>query len=178
MRKRRAGAIHRPCNVAGWQKSRTIDAGHTGRRFGIRDRLTCSAVDRTKLFKRLEQGGALLRRIGLGRVVDRGRRLAERRMGRFETVVDGLRLTGVVGLHLQYVDELAAGSREDQLTTLFRESLKPGATVLDVGAHLGFMTLQAARAVGSQGHVYAAEPNPETSGSCGTTSRPTDLPTA
>ena len=82
-------------------------------------------------------------------------------MGRFEMVVDGLSLTGVVGLHLQYVEELAAGAREDYLMTLFRSAAVPGATVLDVGAHLGYMTLQAARAVGPSGHVYAVEPNPE-----------------
>jgi FkbM family methyltransferase len=121
-------------------------------------------VDRSTLFKRLERGGAFLRRLGLGKLVDRARRLAERRMGRFEAAVDGLQLTGVVGLHLHYVDELVAGAREDQLTTLFKEGLEPGATVLDVGAHLGFMTLQAARAVGPQGHVFAVEPNPETLG--------------
>lgn len=82
-------------------------------------------------------------------------------MGRFERTVDGLTLTGVVGLHLHYVDELSAGAREDYLTRLWGDAAVPGATVLDVGAHLGFMTLQAARAVGPSGHVYAVEPNPE-----------------
>jgi FkbM family methyltransferase len=85
-------------------------------------------------------------------------------MGRFEVDIDGLRLTGEVGLHMRYVEELRAGGREEQLTALFKEAARPGATVLDVGAHLGFMTLQAARAVGPEGHVFAAEPNPETLG--------------
>ena len=36
-----------------------------------------------------------------------------------------------------------------------------GGTVLDVGANIGFITVRAARAVGSQGRVIAIEPHPE-----------------
>ncbi len=38
--------------------------------------------------------------------------------------------------------------------------LKPGATFLDVGAHVGTMTLPAARRVGEDGRVFAVEPLP------------------
>src|SRR5690349_11940457 len=129
-------------------RARPLRGAHSRRRAGETDRVPSWTVDRTIVFKRLEQGGAVLRRAGLGRFVAAARRVAERRMGRFEMVVDGLSLTGIVGLHLQYVEELVAGAREDYLMTLFRSAAVPGATVLDVGAHLGYMTLQAARAVG------------------------------
>src|SRR4051812_46384572 len=90
-----------------------VFGAHSRRQTGETDRVPSWAVDRTIVFKRLERGGAVLRRAGLGRLVSAARRVAERRMGRFETVVDGLSLTGVVGLHLQYVEELEAGARED-----------------------------------------------------------------
>ncbi len=53
-----------------------------------------------------------------------------------------------------------AESWEPYTISLFLESLRPGATVLDVGAHVGYYTLLAARAVGRTGTVYALEPGP------------------
>lgn len=52
------------------------------------------------------------------------------------------------------------GTYEPEQTRLFGEQLRPGATLLDVGAHVGYYTLLAARLVGSGGRVYAFEPNP------------------
>ena len=40
-------------------------------------------------------------------------------------------------------------------------SFQPGRTVIDVGAHVGFYTVQAAKRVGRRGRVYAFEPAPE-----------------
>jgi FkbM family methyltransferase len=39
-----------------------------------------------------------------------------------------------------------------------RQLLRPGDTVVDIGANIGFSTLIAARAVGNEGRVYAFEP--------------------
>jgi FkbM family methyltransferase len=51
--------------------------------------------------------------------------------------------------------------RYEPATTRFLErTLRPGMTVVDVGAHVGFFTLLAARLVGSHGRVYAFEPDP------------------
>jgi FkbM family methyltransferase len=40
--------------------------------------------------------------------------------------------------------------------------LKPGSTFVDLGAHLGYFTMLAARQVGPAGRVYAFEPSPGT----------------
>lgn len=41
----------------------------------------------------------------------------------------------------------------------FQEKIKPGDVVLDIGAHIGYYTLMAAKRVGKQGRVYAFEPS-------------------
>lgn len=43
---------------------------------------------------------------------------------------------------------------------LIRSLLKPGGTMIDVGANIGFTALEAARAVGADGCVHAIEPHP------------------
>ena len=53
------------------------------------------------------------------------------------------------------------GYWEYWLTRHFAEVIRPGDTVLDIGANLGYYTLLAADLVGSAGQVVAIEPNPE-----------------
>jgi FkbM family methyltransferase len=53
-----------------------------------------------------------------------------------------------------------SGTYEPEQTRHFRELLRPGATVVDVGAHVGYYTLLAAELVGPRGRVFAFEPNP------------------
>src|SRR5947209_15344673 len=43
-----------------------------------------------------------------------------------------------------------------------QDRLPGGGTFVDVGAHIGYYSLKAARAVGPAGHVIAVEPNPDT----------------
>lgn len=57
--------------------------------------------------------------------------------------------------------KLAAGVYEPDTRAFIEQHLKPGMTVVDLGAHLGFFSLVAARCVGSLGRVYAFEPQPE-----------------
>jgi FkbM family methyltransferase len=49
---------------------------------------------------------------------------------------------------------------EPETTRVFLDLLKPGQTFVDVGAHIGYYTLLAARLVGPDGRVYAFEPAP------------------
>ena len=50
---------------------------------------------------------------------------------------------------------------EQETTLLFRKYLNEGDTVWDVGANIGYFTLEFARSVGFQGKVLSFEPHPE-----------------
>lgn len=52
------------------------------------------------------------------------------------------------------------GSYEREQTRLFESTVRPGQTVLDVGAHVGYYTLLAAALAGPRGAVWAFEPDP------------------
>ncbi|HTB58381.1 MAG TPA: FkbM family methyltransferase [Polyangia bacterium] len=53
------------------------------------------------------------------------------------------------------------GTFEISETRLVQAFLQPGMTFLDVGAHIGYYTLIAARLVGDAGHVHSFEPGKE-----------------
>ena len=104
----------------------------------------------------LEQGARLLRRAGLGGLVDR----AGEHVGRFaaarETEVAGVRLSGNHPGQLYYIRELTEG-RDRFLVELLARLMPPGGVAVDGGAHIGYLTVHLARA----GHVYAFEPEAE-----------------
>lgn len=54
------------------------------------------------------------------------------------------------------------GGLEPGTRTVLRRLLQPGATFVDVGAHIGLLTLVAARVVGVAGRVHAFEASPDT----------------
>ena len=49
---------------------------------------------------------------------------------------------------------------EEETTRLFREKVKGGDIVVDLGANIGYYTLLSAKIVGGSGKVYAFEPDP------------------
>lgn len=53
---------------------------------------------------------------------------------------------------------LALNCFENTEVELFRQSIKPGMTVVDIGANIGYYTLIAGTRVGDDGHVFAFEP--------------------
>jgi len=57
---------------------------------------------------------------------------------------------------------LLSGSYEPIETKIIMEIIKPGMTVVDIGANVGYYTLLFAQAVEKGGTVYAFEPAPET----------------
>lgn len=57
--------------------------------------------------------------------------------------------------------QMVSGAWERDTVRLFERILKTGDVVVDIGAHVGYFTLIAARSVGPEGRVYAFEPDPE-----------------
>ena len=87
--------------------------------------------------------------------------------------IAGVNEGGVVevdGLRIQYRPEDAGviapirlyGCYEPETTRAVRETLEPGMGFVDLGAHIGYFSLLAGRAVGEGGRVYAFEPMPST----------------
>ncbi len=54
------------------------------------------------------------------------------------------------------------GEYEPETSRVFKEVLRQGMSVVDCGAHIGYFTLLASRAVGATGRVHAFEPVPGT----------------
>ncbi|MCX7370842.1 MAG: FkbM family methyltransferase [Alphaproteobacteria bacterium] len=52
------------------------------------------------------------------------------------------------------------GVWEPAVTALFRQALRPGDVVIDIGANVGLHSMLAARLVGPRGHVHAIEASP------------------
>jgi protein-L-isoaspartate O-methyltransferase len=61
-------------------------------------------------------------------------------------------LSDVIGL------AILRGQYEVEETLIVRRHLNPGDIAIDVGAHVGYFTMQMAEAVGPSGRVYAFEP--------------------
>lgn len=55
----------------------------------------------------------------------------------------------------------ALGNNELVVQELFKSILKPGDTLFDIGANVGFFTIISAPLVGQHGHIYAFEPLPD-----------------
>lgn len=74
------------------------------------------------------------------------------------TIIDGHRM------HLDKGDAAnicMLGEYEPTETNFAKENIKEGNTVIDLGAHIGYFTLQFARLVGESGRVIAIEPDEE-----------------
>ncbi|MGH2839244.1 MAG: FkbM family methyltransferase [Solirubrobacteraceae bacterium] len=74
----------------------------------------------------------------------------------------GLRLAaGSLSLSSAQAGGVLRGLHETQVQEALRRCLPPGGTLVDVGAHVGYLTIIAARLVGPAGSVVAVEPVPE-----------------
>ncbi len=79
--------------------------------------------------------------------------------------IEGIRMyvkRGDIDMRLAHGASLFSDSRDKLLLPLFKQLIKPGMTVLDLGAHVGYYTLLAAKLVGEKGRVFAFEPAPAT----------------
>lgn len=78
----------------------------------------------------------------------------ERLFGKYRFEMD-LRLG-----RLQKIFYLKPGSYEEETERFIRQNVKPGMTVLDIGASTGYMTILLADIVGAHGQVHSFEPMP------------------
>jgi len=67
-------------------------------------------------------------------------------------------LGGKVAPSISFSADMLAGKYEPEITVMMEQVLRPGMRAIDVGAHIGFHVLLAARLVGPTGRVYAFEP--------------------
>lgn len=83
---------------------------------------------------------------------------------------DGIVLARVLGRHKMFLrsadrgfacNVMLDGYWEMWLTQFLAQRVKPGMTVIDVGANFGYYTLLMGESVGATGCVLAVEPNPE-----------------
>jgi len=79
------------------------------------------------------------------------------------TVRSGAAAGLLLSVDPRYEAWYAAGAHETHLLNALALHLRPGEILYDVGAHLGFISLVAARIVGPEGKVYAFEADPENS---------------
>ena len=77
--------------------------------------------------------------------------------------VDGLRVQGPFDSRWMLA-RMRAGQYEPFELELFEGAVGPGATVLDIGANIGFYSLLASRATGDSGTVHAFEADPRNVG--------------
>src|SRR4051794_37214555 len=71
-------------------------------------------------------------------------------------LASGYRICVSPAEHLGYL----LGTAEVHLQRAIREYVAPGATVYDIGANLGYVSLSLSKKVGPTGHVIAFEPVP------------------
>ena len=64
-------------------------------------------------------------------------------------------------LDMQTEKDFWLGTYEPEMQSALRELIKPGMTVYDVGANIGYVTLMLAKLIGAQGKVYAFEALPD-----------------
>ncbi len=87
------------------------------------------------------------------------------RLKRGDAVVNPVHVQGFTLYHRENAPEWAHGwaTGNYELTTVdtLRRILRPGMTMLDIGANIGYLSLIAARSLGPRGHVYAFEPDPD-----------------
>jgi len=80
------------------------------------------------------------------------------------TIVNPVHVHGMTLYHREnwpdFARMWAAGDYEPTTMRTIRRLLRPGMTMLDVGANIGYFSLVAAQSVGPHGHVYAFEPDP------------------
>src|SRR6266436_5171554 len=112
-------------------------------------------MDKITLLQSLDRSAAIMRRVGFHSFTRFGRRLFKCVLKDLSVEFNDLRMSGPIELR-GHLYQVRTGQMEPFISDLFKDAVKPGAVVLDIGACLGYYALLAA----SQGaKVYAFEPD-------------------
>jgi FkbM family methyltransferase len=114
---------------------------------------------RAAMLTGIARAASAARRMGLVDHVRWMKPAVRRLVGEMTVRQDGYVLGGDLD-HWELLEQLRRGAFERQTRQRFSEAVRPGATVLDLGAHIGAYTLLAAALVGPSGRVIAFEPDP------------------
>jgi FkbM family methyltransferase len=115
-----------------------------------------------RLISAAERVAPALRRVGLGGLIDRTAARFSGQLGSAIIEFEGLSIaTGEIG-HLYYLRDLVDDGHDRYFRELFTAAIPSGGTAVEAGAHIGVMTLFAARAAGPNGRVVTFEPNAAT----------------
>lgn len=106
--------------------------------------------------ERTLRGSGITRIPGVGPLVELGRTRAERILA--DRVPVRVAEFALFMPRRFFPNYGSAGTYEPLTQQSFRDVLRPGMTMVDVGAHIGFYTILSARLVGPGGRVHAFEP--------------------
>jgi FkbM family methyltransferase len=118
--------------------------------------------------KRNNRRADLLARVLTGTAYFRGKTRLANLLGRFQSAWSGGRGTFPIARGKNFTVDLGdriqrlmwGGVYEPHVKKCLTVLLQPGETFVDVGAHIGFLSVIAASAVGETGKVYSFEANP------------------
>lgn len=116
-------------------------------------------MDKLTLLENLENVARKLRVLGLSPITRLGRAILSTFVRTLTIEIDGLSLSGSIH-HRGYLWSLRKGVREAYMAELFKQVLRPGQVVCDIGSYIGYYALLAAQRVGNFGKVFAFEPDP------------------
>lgn len=109
----------------------------------------------------MDRMAAVMRKHGLQSVTRATRNLLDKVYRRgISVTAEGVTLTGALKdrASLYSIEE---GRFEPSTVQRFKEVVKLGMTVIDIGSYLGYYSIIASRLVGPSGRIYSFEPNPE-----------------
>jgi len=117
-------------------------------------------MDQLDFLGKLDKVAGVCRRLGMPNLPPVGKRILKTFIpDNLSVNVDGFAVNASIE-HRSYLDALRKGEVENFMTKLFSSVVRPGMTVLDIGAFVGWYALLAARQVGPSGKVYGFEADP------------------
>lgn len=108
-----------------------------------------------KLARSVFKAKAALRSLGIHKLPMA--RLLRSNASAHRLTINGIRLL----VPKRFYDHYVINDYEERTQETFRRLIKPGMTVVDVGAHIGYTALMFAKLVGPTGKVHAFEPSGE-----------------